>query len=144
VSPELQKDGRLHASTVAHAGRAAVIFGPAGSGKSSLALQLMSLGAVLVSDDWTQLTLRGDRLWASAPATIRGKIEARGLGILGAEVLAAAPVALAVDLGQTEDHRLPPERTVALLGVTLPCVHKVEGPHFPAALLQYLKAGRIA
>jgi HPr kinase/phosphorylase len=81
---------------------------------------------------------------AAAPLAIRGLIEARGVGILKAEALAATRIGLVVDLDTVESERLPPLRTSRILGVDLPLLHKVEGPHFPAAILQYVKAGRNA
>ena len=62
----------LHASTVALDGRAVVISGPSGSGKSDLALRLLDRGFVLVSDDQTIVKKDGDRLLATAPPTIAG------------------------------------------------------------------------
>lgn len=135
---------RLHASCVALNRRAVLILGPSGSGKSALALQLMALGCRLVSDDQTLLSAREGLLWAEAPDTIRGRIEARGLGILAAETVRRAQVTLAVDLEREETGRLPPERTIDLCGVTIPCLRRVAAPHFPAAVLQHLRAGRIA
>lgn len=134
----------IHASTVALAGRGILIFGPSGSGKSSVALQLMALGCVLVSDDQTHVTARDDMLWASAPAQIKGRIEARGIGLLGAETIDRAQVVLAVDMAHAEEHRLPPQRTIEIAGISVPCLHKVEGSHFVAGLLQYLKSARTA
>ena len=136
--------GLVHATTVAVDRRAVLIFGPSGSGKSSLALQLMAAGAVLVSDDQTLLSRREDQLWAAPPAALTGRIEARGIGLLAAPFLQGARVALAVDLAQTEAARLPPERWIEHFGVTVPCLHRAEGAHFPAAILLYLKAGRVA
>ncbi len=133
----------LHASAVSHAGRALLILGPSGSGKSALALQLMGLGAALIADDRTELSLRDGHPVAACPAAIRGRIEARGLGILAADPAPPAPVALAVDMGIAATERMPPARSITLLGVEIPLVHKVEGPHFPFALLQYLR-GNIA
>jgi serine kinase of HPr protein (carbohydrate metabolism regulator) len=43
----------LHASTVAREGRAVLISGPSGSGKSDLALRMLDRGFTLVSDDRT-------------------------------------------------------------------------------------------
>jgi HPr kinase/phosphorylase len=132
----------LHASAVALGGRAALITGPAGSGKSALALDLIALGARLVADDGVILRRDGDRLLARAPDPIRGLIEARGVGLLRADVLDDVPVALVVDLGQTETSRLPPHRMTEIEGVLLPLLHKVASPHFAAAVRQYLLGGR--
>lgn len=134
----------LHASCVALARRGVLIFGPSGSGKSGLALQLMALGCELVADDRTAVATRDGVAVATAPEVIRGKIEARGVGLLRAETLAVARLALTVDLAHLESERLPPLRTHSVLGVELPLLHRVESPHFPAAILQYLKAGRAA
>jgi serine kinase of HPr protein (carbohydrate metabolism regulator) len=112
----------LHASTVATAGRAVVIMGPSGSGKSDLALRLLDRGFTLVSDDRTIVKRDGDRLIASAPPNIAGKLEIRGIGIVDMEKAGDTPVALLVEL-TNEIQRLPdesPERPV--LGVKLPLI----------------------
>ncbi len=134
----------LHAGCVSLDGRGILIFGGAGTGKSALALQLMAYGCQLVSDDRTAVAVRGGVVVAAAPLAIRGLIEARGVGILKANALAATRVILVVDLGEVEGERLPPMRTYTLMGVELPLLHSVESPHFPAAILQYVKAGRSA
>lgn len=134
----------LHAGCVSFAGRGVLILGPSGSGKSGLALQLMALGCDLVSDDRTAVVLRDGAAIASAPAPIAGRIEARGIGLLAARAEPAARLAVVVDLSHLESERLPPWRTHSLLGVELPLLHRVESTHFPAAILQYLKAGRAA
>lgn len=134
----------LHASAVALGGRALLITGPAGSGKSALALELMALGARLVADDGVILRRDGDRLLARAPDAIRGLIEARGVGLLRADPIDDVPVALVVDMGRTETERLPPRRTTEIEGITLPVLHKVASHHFTAAVRQYLAGGRDA
>ncbi|WP_299852088.1 HPr kinase/phosphorylase [uncultured Roseovarius sp.] len=134
----------LHATTVAHAGRAALIQGPAGSGKSGLALQMIAMGARLVADDRTVIRRRGDQVIAEAPDSLRGQIEARGVGILAAPPAGPTPVALIIDMTVEETERLPPLRETELLGVILPLQRKVNMPHFPVAILAYLKHGRIA
>ncbi|MGN6376301.1 MAG: HPr kinase/phosphorylase [Sphingomonas sp.] len=88
----------LHASCVAIAGRAVLIEGPSGSGKSDLALRLIDRGAVLVSDDYTVLRRERDALIACAPTTIAGKMEVRGIGIVELDHADRAPVALLVRL----------------------------------------------
>lgn len=133
---------RLHASTVAINARAVVICGKSGAGKSALALELLALGATLVADDITELTVENVRLIATCPQSIRGRIEARGVGILKADDAGPTPVALVVDLDASESERLPPFRSMTLAGVQLPCLHNPAHGHFPAAILQYMRAGR--
>jgi len=133
---------QVHASSVTVNGRALLILGASGSGKSSLALTLMAHGATLLADDRTDLTRDESGLIASCPAAIAGQIEARGVGILAATASAPAPVYVAIDLDQTESARLPEGRVTSFLGVKIPRLHKVETDHFAAALLQYLKAGK--
>jgi len=140
------RDGKeqeiLHASCVAHKGRAVLILGRSGSGKSALALQLMALGATLVADDRTVVSRQGERLMASTPEHIKGLIEARGVGILKAEAAGPTPVALAVDLETVETARLPEARETEILGQSVPLLGAVSAPHFPAAILQMLACGR--
>lgn len=112
----------VHASTVATEGRAVVIMGPSGSGKSDLALRLLDRGFTLVSDDQTVIRKDGERLVASAPPNIAGKLEIRGIGIVDMETLNNVPVALLVEL-TSEIQRLPDEnRERPLLGVRLPLI----------------------
>lgn len=132
----------VHATCVAFQGQALLITGASGSGKSALALELMARGAALIADDRTILTQQGGQLIASCPDTIRGQIEARCVGILCATPAEPTAVALIVNLDQVERERLPRARQEVIMGQSLPSLHKCEGSHFPAALLQYLKEGR--
>jgi serine kinase of HPr protein (carbohydrate metabolism regulator) len=112
----------LHASSVAVGGRAVLVTGPSGSGKSDLALRLLDRGFRLVSDDQTTVKRDGDRLLATAPPNIAGKLEVRGIGIVEMEQLSDVPVALIVAL-TSDIQRLPddtPDRTI--LGVRVPVV----------------------
>src|SRR6185503_2479103 len=88
----------LHASTVALGGRAVLISGPSGSGKSDLALRLLDRGFTLVSDDRTIVRKDGSMLVASAPETIKGKLEVRGVGIVEMETVSDIPLAMVVEL----------------------------------------------
>ncbi len=134
----------LHASCVAVDGCAVLIRGASGQGKSGLALQLMALGAELVADDRTRVWPEGAAVMADVPMSIHGKIEARGVGILAARPAGPCKVTLLVDMDRPETERLPPERQEDLLGVSLPVIRKSEFPHFPAAILLYLKNRRLA
>jgi serine kinase of HPr protein (carbohydrate metabolism regulator) len=112
----------LHASCVAIDGRAVLIEGRSGSGKSDLALRLIDRGARLVSDDYTVLVRERDRLLAQPPATIAGKIEVRGIGIVEMPHGESVPVALAVCLAD-EVERMPEDGAVrTIAGITVPMV----------------------
>lgn len=111
---------RVHATCVAIAGHAVLIEGPSGSGKSDLALRLIDRGALLVSDDYTELTNAGDQLIASAPMTIAGRIEVRGIGIIALPPAPPCPIALVIRAGTPE--RMPEPATCAMAGVVVPLI----------------------
>ena len=99
-----------------------LITGPSGSGKSDLALRLLDRAFTLVSDDQTILKRDGDRLLATAPPTIAGKLEVRGIGIIEMEWSSDVPVALIVEL-TSDIQRIPDDsRERPILGVRLPLI----------------------
>lgn len=137
----------VHATAVAIAGRGVLILGASGSGKSDLALRLITtplqdqghpVDVRLVSDDQVAVERVGNRLFASPPPTIAGKLEVRGLGILGFPFLARTELHLAVALRAADAiERLPePGETHAVLGLDLPLV-AIDGakPGAPARLM---------
>ncbi|WP_187429163.1 HPr kinase/phosphorylase [Roseobacter fucihabitans] len=132
----------LHASCVSYQGNGVIILGASGTGKSSLALQLMAYGAELVADDQTTVTVRNGLLSASSPSILKGLIEARGVGLLRANHLPETEVGLVVDLDRLETKRLPELHRTNLAGIDVVCLHKADCPHFPAAILHYLRSGR--
>jgi serine kinase of HPr protein (carbohydrate metabolism regulator) len=110
---------RIHASCVvlARAGEpfgaprdsGVLILGSSGTGKSELALRLIERGAILVSDDRTELFARESRLYACAPAAIAGLLEVRGVGIVELPRAAEACVALVIQLVTAQDLERFPE-----------------------------------
>ncbi|MEE4187472.1 MAG: HPr kinase/phosphatase C-terminal domain-containing protein [Roseobacter sp.] len=132
----------VHASCVDVDGTGVLIVGASGTGKSALALHLMSLGARLVADDRVVLLSEGTSLTARSPATIKGMVEARSVGILRADTVSETTVVLVVDLDTEERERLPDKHMYEICNHRLPCLRAVHAPYFPAAILQMLKCGR--
>ncbi|WP_118857044.1 HPr kinase/phosphorylase [Sphingomonas mesophila] len=112
----------LHATSVARDGRAVLLLGQSGSGKSDLALRLFDHGFALVSDDRTIVRRDGERLIASAPNTIRGKLEVRGLGIVDIAPTGDTPVALAVELGGDMERMPDDSRSRTFCAIAVPLV----------------------
>jgi HPr kinase/phosphorylase len=146
----------VHATAIAVGGRAAVIRGASGAGKSDLALRcivlapspLAALPAVLVADDQVRLERAGGALLARAPDSIRGKLEVRGLGVVAVPCTPSATVSLIVDLAHPDTiERMPGlEMRTRLLGVELPLLRLAPfEPSAPAKLLVALAtlAGQI-
>jgi HPr kinase/phosphorylase len=119
----------VHASAVLAGARAILIRGPAGTGKSRLALGLIQAAqcrlipfARLVGDDRIELAAAHGRLLARAPPALAGLIEVRGLGIRRLAHEPVAVVGLVVDLALPQAERLPgiTEREVEVDGILLP------------------------
>lgn len=134
----------LHATAVAVDGCGVMVIGASGSGKSSLALEMMSRGASLVADDRVILRRDGQTIRMTCPDPLRGLIEARGVGVLRAIPASDAVLRLVVDMDQLEAARMPEEHRTSYLGQEFRCLHNVASPHFPAAIIQYLKVENAA
>lgn len=117
----------IHASCVAYGAHGVLIRGPSGSGKSSLALSIVQAAARegrfgrLVADDRTRIEVASGRLIASAPETLAGLLEIRGVGVVAARRLSRVVVRLVVDLTAAPD-RMPTEDALqtSIDGVSLP------------------------
>jgi len=134
----------IHGTCVALGAHAALIRGPSGSGKSDLALRFLALHPepgielLLVADDqvWVERQNNGS-LVASAPPTLAGKFEVRGLGIVQVPHREAARLALAVDLVLPQEvPRMPPDPLdrITIAGGELPVVKLA--PFEPSAALK--------
>ena len=130
----------IHASAVLIGAKAALIRGPAGSGKSQLAWDLVS-GALpfarLVADDRAHIENKAGRLLVRPAPALAGLIEIRGLGIRRLPYEPVATVGLIVDLAAADADRLPASQTgqISLEGVALPRLAVAPG-QFALPLLQ--------
>ena len=121
-------------SCVAVGGRAIVIEGAPGSGKSSLVLALIDRGAELVGDDGIQVERCGSQVIAAPPPNTAGKIEVRNVGIVDMPARKAV-IALVLAL-DAQAPRFPlslDQRIIA--GVEIPCL-----PFHPGDAIQALRA----
>jgi serine kinase of HPr protein (carbohydrate metabolism regulator) len=101
-------------------GRAVLIDGPSGSGKSDLALRLIDRGATLVSDDYTVVQRHAGRLTAVAPPNIAGMIEVRGVGLVPMPFERDIPVAMIASMTGVVE-RMPDDDSARLIaGISLP------------------------
>lgn len=71
-----------HGVMLHYRGKGIFICGEAGIGKSSLALELIHHGAILIADDVVDLSIDTDQLVAHCPESLRGLLHTRELGLL--------------------------------------------------------------
>ncbi len=132
----------LHGSAVAIDGTGVLILGASGSGKSGLALRMMAQGARLISDDRVLVKPSAGRLIATAPPGLRGIIEARGIGLLRAEAVNEAPLALAVDLDRPPAARMPHLREFRHSGLAIELILGGGMTNLETTLVHLLRFGR--
>lgn len=101
----------VQATAVAIDGRALLLLGPPGCGKSDLALRLIGRGAALIADDGVRLRVVDHRLVAEAPGDAVPRLHVAGIGVVDVALTGPTPVALVVTLDQAP---VPLDRSVAL------------------------------
>lgn len=99
----------VHATAIAINGHGVLLSGSTGAGKSDLALRLIDRGAVLISDDQTELYGNAETILLQAPPNIAGKLEVRSLGIITTNHVSGVPLRLKVQLID-EPERYPMDR----------------------------------
>lgn len=125
----------LHATAIVAGGAGVLIFGPSGSGKSSLALRVIELlrvqssFATLIADDRVWISAAGNQLIAEAPQPIAGLVEIRGFGPAPIMYEPRAIIDRAVRLVPRHDApRLAmPDCVETILDLELPCLDLAEG-----------------
>ena len=150
-APAAHAGPTVHASAVLVGARAVLIRGPAGAGKSRLALGLIQAAdcgllsfARLVGDDRVELAACHGRLLARPAPALAGLIEVRGVGIRRLDYEPVAVVGLVVDLAVPGAKRLPgpDEREVEVESIILPRLSIGPGcDPVPAVLARLLTLG---
>jgi len=107
------------ATSVAIGGRAVMIEGAPGTGKSSLALALIDRGAVLIGDDAVMLEAIGETLLASPHPRVTGLIEVRNVGLMSLPMTSAVPVALVLILDPAAPRHIEAADSVERGGVSV-------------------------
>ncbi|BDI60544.1 HPr kinase/phosphorylase [Qipengyuania nanhaisediminis] len=120
------------ASAVAIDGRALMIIGASGSGKSSLALALIHRGADLIGDDALTLSRDGAHVIVSPPPNISGKLEIHGIGIAEMPLGAPAPLSLVLDLDGPVTRLPQPGAVRTICGIDIPWLGFDPGSIAPA------------
>ena len=106
----------LHATAVAVGEKGLLILGPSGAGKSYLAVEMLALGADLISDDRVWLRNDGSRLMLHSAEPLAGRIEVRGLGVISCPMRPCVPLEYCLDLSLISEARLPFCSEVTKLG----------------------------
>ncbi len=129
--------------------RAALIRGPAGSGKTRLAFALIDAAATgrlrfvrLIADDRVELAAHHGRLVLRAPPLLAGLIEARGIGIQHTTYEPVGVAGLVIDLAAADAERMPAStaQTIQIHGVTLPRLPVADGTDALAMALARLRS----
>ncbi len=125
----------IQGSAVAIDGRALILAGAPGSGKSSLALQLIDRGAMLISDDLVRISPVGG--WPHAVPAERqaGKLMLRGLGLITRPAtIAPCPLSIVIQLADETDDAIGGFGPIC--GTMLPCVTLAPHRHDGAIMIE--------
>ena len=103
-------------------GSGVLIIGRSGSGKSSLAINLLALGAKLVADDQCEIVKNNNRFCVSKPASLPKSIEIRGIGLVSVPMVVKTSLDWVVDMDEAETERMPDLRFTKIDGYRVPTV----------------------
>ena len=121
---EIPFDGSLimHASCVDINGSGVLIIGRSGSGKSSLAINLLALGSKLVADDQCELVQKNNSFCISKPASLPKSIEIRGVGLVSVPMVNETGLDWIVNMDEVEKERMPTPQFTEIGGFRVPTV----------------------
>jgi len=133
----------IHATSIFLNGQGVLIIGASGAGKSSLALELIEQGGVLISDDITYLTEKDGKLWALCDEKWQGYIEVRGLGIIqNIPFKALSEINYVIELVEEKTQRIPEKISKKMYcGLTVPMFKIYKDEKFLPTLVKI--AGKI-
>ncbi len=115
------KDLDFQSTAVSYKNQAVLITGPAGIGKTTLALRLIENGARLIGDDVVEIFIKNNQLYCKAKERLKGVVEVRGLGLVaGLKVKGATKIACQIRLHPQKTERLPEFQTTDLMGKKIP------------------------
>jgi serine kinase of HPr protein (carbohydrate metabolism regulator) len=127
----------MHATGIIWKHVGILLVGEAASGKSSLAAEMITRGAILVGDDQLLLSEEDGKIFADAPPALAGVLELRDVGLIRMPYTARAQMHVVVECG---DHAVEP-KTIELMHVVLPrIVLQAEHAISAAKLILYAEA----
>ena len=112
----------MHATCVDVDGSGVLIVGRSGSGKSSLAINLLALGSTLVADDQCKLVRKNNRYRISKPASLPKSIEIRGVGLVSVPMVNETNLDWVVNMDEAEKERMPTPRFTNIGGFRVPTI----------------------
>ena len=112
----------MHASCVDVNGSGVLIVGRSGSGKSSLAINLLALGSKLVADDQCELVRKNNGFRISKPASLPKSIEIRGVGLVSVPMVNETSLDWVVNMDEVEKERMPTPQFTEIGGFRVPTV----------------------
>ena len=112
----------MHATCVDINGSGVLIVGRSGSGKSSLAINLIALGSTLVADDQCEIVKKNNKLSVFKPTSLPSSIEIRGVGLVSVPMAVETSLDWVVNMDEAEKERMPDLRFTEIDGYKIPTV----------------------
>ena len=112
----------MHATCVDVNGSGVLIVGHSGSGKSSLAINLLALGSKLVADDQCELVKKNKKFCVFKPASLPNSIEIRGIGLVSVPMVVETSLDWVVNMDEAEKERMPDLRFTEIDGYKIPTI----------------------